>query len=260
MMKKILGILVCMLLIVTALSVTGAINVHNSGNIWENNDLDPYQSSPIKSPGIITIKIDAQVTSVYDPNNNLGGAIQVNDSITGKYTYDSGTPDSNPDPNFGVYEYNSSTFGIELEAGGFVFKTDPSNVDFGIGIADGLTQYYNWDLYSVSSINNSQLSNGLLVNEIGWALIDTTGNALSSDALPTTAPVLSDWDQNLLLIYGSSPSNPYDMYMISANVTKVTLSKSKSRDIHFTTHPILIWLLERFPNLYPILKHILRFQ
>ena len=259
MMKKILGILVCTLLIITALSATGAINVHNSGNIWENNDLDPFQSIPTKSPGIITIKIDAQVTSVYDPNNNLGGAIQVNDSITGKYTYDSGTPDSDPDPNIGHYGYNSSTFGIELEAGGFVFETDPSNVDFRISIIDNIS-YTNWDLYSVSSFNNSQLSNGLLVNEIGWALINTTGNALSSDALPNTAPVLSDWDQNLLLIYGSSPSNPYDMYMIGANVTKVTTSKSKSRDIHFTSHPILIWLLERFPNLYPILKHILKFQ
>ena len=71
MMKKIVGILVCMLLIITALSATGAINVHNTGNIWENNDLVSYQSIPTKSPGIITIKIEAQVTSVYDSNNLL---------------------------------------------------------------------------------------------------------------------------------------------------------------------------------------------
>jgi len=258
MMKKIIGILVCTLLIITALSATGATNVHTSVYVNENKDLDPYQSNPTKSPDIITIKIEAQVTSVIDPSNLLEGKILVNDSITGKYTYDSATPDSDPDPHYGVYEYNSSTFGIELEVGGFVFKTNSSDVDFTITIANNFS--YNWDLYTVESNNNSQLSNGLLVNSIAWGLIDTTGNALSSDALPTTAPVLSDWEENILFIYGSSPSNPYDMYFITANVTKVTKSKSKSRDVYFTTQPILIWLLERFPNLYPILKHILKFQ
>ena len=259
MKMKIIVIFVGMLLIVTALSATGAINVHTSVYVRENNDLDPYQSNPTKSPDIITIKIEAQVTDVQDPNNLLEGKIQVNDSITGKYNYDSGTPDSEPDPTIGVYNYNSSTFGIELEVGGFVFKTNSSDVDFTITIANNFS--YNWDLYTVESNNNSQLSNGLLVNSIAWGLIDTTGNALSSDALPTTAPVLSDWEENILFIYGSSPSNPYEIYLISGNITKVTLlSKGKSRDVSFTTHPILIWLFERFPNLIPILKHILTFQ
>ena len=226
-----------------------------------NNDLDPFQSIPTKSPGIITIKIEAQVTTIHDPNNLLGGAIQVNDSITGKYNYDSATPDSDPDPNIGEYKYNSSTYGIELEAGGFVFKTNTSNVDFRILIYNDYFLYaYNLDLYGVQSSNNSQLSNGLIVDDITWVLLDNTSNVLSSDALPTTAPVLSDWTVNALLIQGSSPSNPFDMYFITANVTKVTKSRSKTRDIHFIMHPILIWLLERFPNLYPMLKQILRFQ
>ena len=257
MKMKIIVIFVCMLMIVTALSVTGSTNVQFSGYVMENNDSEPYQSNPIKSPGIINIKIDAQVVYILDPSNLLGGAIQVNDTITGKYNYDSGTPDSEPDPSMGRYEYNTSTFGIKLEAGGFIFETDPSNVDFRISIIDNLS-YLNWDMYSVISSNNSQLSNGVLVDGIEWALINSTGNAISSDALPTTAPVLSEWDQNLFYIYGSSPSNPYDIYLIGANVTMVTKSRSKTRDVHFTTHPILNWLLERFPNLYPILKHILR--
>jgi len=259
MIKKILGILVCTLLVITALSATGATNVRNSGNICENKNLEPYKSKPTKSPGIINIKIDAQVAYIFDPSNLLGGAIQVNDTMTGKYNYDSGTPDSEPDPSIGIYKYNTSTFGIKLEAGGFVFETDPNNVDYRISITNNLS-YTNWDMYSVSSINNSQLSNGLLVTEIGWALLNTTGNAISSDDLPTTAPVLSDWDQNIFLIFGSSPSDPYDIYLIGVNVTKVTKSRSKTRDIQITTHPILIWLLERFPNLSPILKYMLRFQ
>ena len=259
MMKKILGILVCTLLIITALSATGSTNVHNSGYVKENKDLELYQSNPTKSPDIITIKIEAQVTGVQDPNNLLEGKILVNDSITGKYNYDSGTTDSDPDPNLGEYKYNSSTFGIELEAGGFVFKTNPNNVNYSIILYNDYSFYTEtWDIYGVGSSNNSQLSNGVSVSSIIWLLIDNTSNALSSDALPTTAPVLSDWTANQIMIQGYSP--PYDFFTITANVTKVTKSKSKTRDIHFITHPILIWLLERFPNLYPILKHILRYQ
>jgi hypothetical protein len=259
MKMKTVVIFVCMLLIITALSATGATNFHNSVYIRENNDLDPFQSIPTKSPGVITIKIDAQITGVQDTNNLLEGKIKVNDSITGKYTYDSGTPDSNSDPHVGVYKYNSSTYGIKLEAGGFVFETNSSDVDFGISIADNFSYYYNWDLFTLESNNNSELSNGLLVIYIGWGLIDTTGNALSSDALPTTAPVLSDWEENILIIMGSSSSYPYDSYFIMANVTKVTKSRSKARDVHFSTQPILIWLFERFPNLVPILKQLLEF-
>ncbi len=260
MKRKIIVIFIGMLLIVTALSTTGAINIHITGYVKENNDSDFFQSIPTKSSGTINIKIEAQVTNVTDPHNLLGGAIQVNDSITGKYTYESGTSDSEPDPNVGLYEYNSSTFGIELKAGGFVFKTNSSDVVFSIIIYNDFIYYYNYDIYGVQSNNNSQLSNGILVDIIAWVLLDTTGNALSSDALPTTAPVMSNWTYNVLNIQGCSPSNPFDMYLITANVTKATKSKSKTRDIHFTTHPILIWLLERFPNLYPILKHILKFQ
>jgi hypothetical protein len=44
-----------------------------------------------------------------------------------------------------------------------------------------------------------------------------------SDALPTTAPVLSDWQSTFgLTITGSDPQNPSATYMIRAVVTKVT--------------------------------------
>jgi hypothetical protein len=254
MMKKIVGILVCMLLIITTLSATGATNVQTLRHVTEKNDLNPYQNTPTKSPGIINIKIVGKITKVLDPQNLLEGVIQVNDSITGKYTYDSGEPDSDPDPHKGEYEYNSPTFGIELEAGGLVFKTNPNDVDFSITILNNY--YYNWDHYSLSSNNNLQLSNGLFIYYIIWQLIDQTGNVFSNDALPTTAPVLSDWSENTIYIDGYNPSI-YDTYHIKAEVTKVTLSRSKARDDYFTTQPILIWLFERFPNLFPILQHLL---
>jgi hypothetical protein len=259
-MKKIIGIFVCMLLIVTALSVTGATNVQTLRNFWENNDLErnpiTYPKAPSDSNGDIAIAIVAEVTGVYDPYNLLGGAINVGDKIKGKYIFDSTTPDSYPGYQFlGMYEHYSPPYGIELKCGGFVFKTDPNNVDFGIIIFNDFYYYYG-DAYAPFSANNLDLPNGLKVDFIGWALSDPTGNALSSDALPTTAPVLSDWSQNELFIDGHAPSS-YDPYSIEATVTKVTLSRSIARDVDFSMQPILYWLFDQFPNLFPILRQIL---
>ncbi len=58
------------------------------------------------------------------------------------------------------------------------------------------------DDYFVSSYLNLYLHNGVNVEDFFWHLNDSTGTALSSDDLPTTAPVLSDWDDNRLYISG----------------------------------------------------------
>jgi hypothetical protein len=258
MKKKIIGILVCILLIVTALSATGVINVQTTQNMKENNDLEPNLSTPVNSPGVITIKIVAQVYFIHDPNNLLGGAIQVDDTITGKYTYNSRTPDSNPDPHWGEYRYTSSTFGIEINAGGLDFKTNPSDVDFLMGIGND-TQWSDdyVDYYGLASRNNLQLSNGMLVYEIYWILIDDTCTALTSDALPTTAPVLSDWIQPYgLYMSGWDPSDPGKQYVIQANVTKVT--RSRARDVQSSMQPILTWLFEHFANIFLILQQLIK--
>lgn len=259
MKKKIVGIFVLALLIATALTATGTMNFQTSWLVKENNYSQPNQNAPANSPSLITIKIVAKVKHVYDPNNLLGGAIKVNDTIKGKYTYDSNVTDSEPDPTIGYYEYNSSNFGIEFKTGRLVFETDQSNVIGLIYIGNNCSEYYNnQDLYVLVSYNNLQLSEGIEVNVIGWRLDDLTGNALSSDALPTTAPVLSDWTQSAigLIIWGRNTSNPDDRYEIFANVTKAT--KSRARDVHFNMPPIIIWLLERFQNMFPILRHLMK--
>jgi hypothetical protein len=257
MKKKIIGFLVCMLLIVTALSATGITNFQTKQFVKENKDLEYNLVTLADSPGIITIKIVAKIKDVHDPHTLLGGTIQIDDTITGKYIYDSGTPDSDLDPNFGLFEHTSSTFGIELKAGGFVFKTNQSNVDFQFIIGNNVNfYYYNQDIYIMASYNNLPLSNGIEVETIGWRLDDTTATALSSDDLPTTAPVLSNWTQNLgLIIWGRDPSDPYKTYELLADVTKAT--KGRTSDVFFTSQPILTWLLEHFSNLFSITQLLL---
>jgi hypothetical protein len=251
MMKKIVGILVCMLLIFTALSATGSTNVQTSGYVNKNNDFKPYLITPANSPDIIAINFVIEVTDVDDQFNLLNGAIQVGDKIRGKYNYDTGTPDSNPSPQIGEYEHTSSTFGIKLEAGGLVFKTNPNDVEFSIAVYDN---YPHGDSYGVLSKKNLQLSNGIQVRYIIMRLEDPTGFALSSDALPTTVPVISDWTNNNFTIDGFNPSDPGKYFLIEAKVIRASLSRNKTRDISYTMQPVLIWLLERFPLLEKLLS------
>ncbi|MFZ0034905.1 MAG: hypothetical protein WAK60_07970 [Sedimentisphaerales bacterium] len=140
----------------------------------------------------ITIQIEAVVDSVQDHGNYLEGQINPGDVITGWYTYESTTPDSNPtNPIVGDYYHYSPPSGVSLTVGSFEFKTDPTNIYFHIGVENH--EPSGNDSYWFSSNNNVPLSNGTLVDGITWQLDDPTGNALSSDALPTTAPFLEDW-------------------------------------------------------------------
>lgn len=257
MRKKIIGMVICTLMITTVLPMAGAANV---------------QSPNMLASGFIGIKLVAKVYSVDDPNNLLGGAIKVNDTITGKYVYDPGIPDSNPNPSHGIYQFTSSTCRFEVKAGGFDFKTNPSDVAFNIDTFDNYIT--GWDEISVLSTNNLQLSNGMLVTVIQWDLVDGNGTAIDSDALPTTAPVLEDWpSSNVLFLIGKNPSDPTKIYGILAHVTRATKSiaidgentQSNLAALTSTTHFfydhlfLQTWerLLERFSQRGPILRHLL---
>jgi len=268
MKKKMIGILCCMLMIVATLPVTGTLTVQPSKNGTENTQSEPLQSTPA-SPGFIGIKIVAKVTSVDDPNNLLGGVIQENDTMTGKYVYDPGIPDADPNPAKGHYSFTSSSCKFEVVADGLTFKNNPSNMDLSIWILNNF--YGNTDEYQVLSLNNLQLDNGMLVTVIQWFLEDLNGTALDSDALPTTAPALVDWEQNGLIILGKDPGDPAKLYGIYAKVTSATKSSevdvdeannggfSETMPFQYNQPLMHFWmkLLERFPSAFPILRHLM---
>ena len=156
-------------------------------------------SAPPARATSITIEITAEVDSVYDPSGYLEGNISAGDIITGTYTYESSTADSSPlDPTQGNYWHYDPPAGISLSVGGFDFQTDPAGVEFCVAITNN--DLSGQDFYLIYSQNNLPLSNGTLVESIWWQLNDNTGSALSSDALPTTVPILDQWQDNLLLL------------------------------------------------------------
>jgi hypothetical protein len=157
---------------------------------------------------LITIEIEAVVDFVEDDGNYLEGKIKPGDIISGFYVYESTTPDSSPlDPVQGNYWNYAPPAGIALTVDGFNFMTDPFNIEFRVVIRNN-TPSGN-DIYGVESFNNLPLSNGTLVGGILWSMRDGTGSALSSDALPTTAPALDDWQDNILNFGGGTRASGY---------------------------------------------------
>jgi len=172
----------------------------------------------------IKIGFTGQVDYVGDSYNLLGNSVHQGDAITGFYIYDSATLDSEPSIYDGVYEYKSTPYGILLTIGGLTFQTDLTNVDFVISVENN---YYGelHDYYGVTSYNNLQLNNGVSIDRLHWQLDDYPGNALSSDALPTIPPDLSQWQYNDLSISGGMypfpPSGEKTLFGISGHITSV---------------------------------------
>ncbi|MDO8302447.1 MAG: hypothetical protein Q7T18_04305 [Sedimentisphaerales bacterium] len=139
----------------------------------------------------ITIAISGYVTSVNDMYSNLDGKINVGDSITGTYTFDTAISE------LSVYNYYALPAGVSLDIGTFHFQTDPANVWVTLGVINNDSAGEDW--YSVYSHNNLPLSDGTRVVDIVFGLRDPTGTALSSDAFPLIAPDLSKWGNALTI-------------------------------------------------------------
>ena len=159
---------------------------------------------------LITITLSATVD--YVDGGSLFG-ITAGSTVTGSYTYESTTSDTNPFTTVGDYWHYATPAGISLTVGGFQFKTDPTNVNFLVSIGN---DYPPDDNYLVRSYNNLPLSNDASIGIIDWWLRDNTGTALTSTALPVIEPILNQWQINQLDMY-------CDNSLIRSHVTNVTL-------------------------------------
>jgi hypothetical protein len=173
---------------------------------------------PSADAALITIDITATVDSVTDdgPGDGwLDGLISPGSIITGSYTYESSTADSNPSSTVGHYWHYATPAGISLSVSGLDFTTDPANVQFLVGVVNDGTSGGLHDSYWIYSYNNLSLSNGPSVDAVIWALEDPTASALSTDALPTSPPVLDDWQS----VLGLRLEGEKGGYFVDATVT-----------------------------------------
>ena len=180
-----------------------------------------FVAAAITHADIIQIAIEARVSQVYDPANLLEDNIAPDDFITGTYTYNSDTPDTNPSNSEGEYWYYSAPYGINLLGGGFVFQTDILNTEFKIGIGNNYG-FNEEDLYVLQSFNNSPLSNGVGIDHISWQLDDSSGQAISSDTLPLLPPNPEDWNPASNLYIRSEKIDNYS-FEITGHVESAVL-------------------------------------
>jgi hypothetical protein len=164
---------------------------------------------------IVTIYLNAEVTFVDDIGDLLEGRVDVGDTITGSYTYNSDTLDSNPLNTVGEYQHFNPPSGISFSVGGFIFKTDPDNVDFLMTILDN---HNGEDRYSFINYNNLPLSSGVEVDIVSWGLYDDSSTALSSVSLPTVPPSLEDWEKNYLHITFGYKGSAYILAQVTSAV------------------------------------------
>jgi hypothetical protein len=154
-------------------------------------------AAPVLAATDVTIEFTATVATVDDSGGVLGGAISPGDTLTGTYTYDLDTPDTNSAPYVGDYRHAAAPYGMQVFAGGLEFATDPSNVDFLVELVNDHPTSTPPDSYVLHSYNNLPLPDGAEVDHISWTLVSESATAIDGTSLPATPPVLSDWDQQL---------------------------------------------------------------
>lgn len=174
----------------------------------------------------VTLQFDGTVTSVYDPQSALGGAVTVGGSITALTTYDTSAP---ADPGTGAevdgYTQDAEFNWLRAWCGGLAFQTPREDYTytghfFRVEICDG---YNGSDTYRV--IDN--YAPGIAAALPDWfslslQLNDTSATALSSTALPSAAPNLAEWTSARLSIMAGL-DNDAKYYEFYADITSVTL-------------------------------------
>lgn len=155
-------------------------------------------SAPLAQAVPVTIEIRGNITAIGGYTEAIPDTIYAGVTFTGTYIYNSSAVDSGDG-----HHLHNSPYGISLSLGGYEFKTVPTHVgkfDMWIINDDPVNGLH--DYYLVRSYKNVSTPSVDFAFSIEWNLWDSTYDALSSSDLPVTAPVLTDWDHNVLKISG----------------------------------------------------------
>jgi opacity protein-like surface antigen len=112
--------------------------------------------------------------------------------FTGCYTFNLSAPNEGSISSVGDYWYHSAPYGVSVQIGSHVFKTDPAAVEFLVELVND--HYSGFDNYVFHSYRNLPVDGGN-IEMISWQLDDPTHSALSSTALSPVPPDLSKWQQ-----------------------------------------------------------------
>ena len=157
----------------------------------------------------VTVRISGEIIDMVDASGLFRNKVSIGDAVTGEYTYNFLTPDSDDNPIVGDYPHFTSPYGVVVQMGKVIFRTDPNNVNYLIELVNEPTE----DFFVFHSYNNLALSKKILApTEFTWQLNDPSGQALSSDSMQDApkAPDLSKWEQPSGLIIQGKCSLKHD--------------------------------------------------
>lgn len=138
------------------------------------------------------VRVVGRLDSVLDTTGALNGLVQTGDPVVFTYAYDDTGVDTDPDPQGGVYRFSAPDFLVEVDVGTLSFETGPTAwVELYLRTG-GFAQYHARSALTVVRRGPALLDRPAAL----FILQDITGQALSSVALPSTPPVLSDWPPN----------------------------------------------------------------
>jgi len=158
----------------------------------------------------ITFGFKGKITDLEDPNGIVSG-IQVGDAYEGSVTFDSLTPDVNPDTAIGSYRFIE----LEMRFGAISFVSDPPLHNSDIIFVNN-NQFPDKDAFGIQSFTLKQQTGPNLPPFITLLLdlIDNEGTVFSDTALPTTPPAFGEFEdtfmffilQNSVIIEGNVES------------------------------------------------------
>ncbi len=140
----------------------------------------------------ITVAFDGVISSQGSFVDD-SGTFAPGDPISGFWTFDSATPDGDPAPSRGEYAQSGAP-AFQIDIGAHTFNANTATVqilnDHALGIGT-------IDAYDVLSAPASSTLPGLVVQQMQITLRDTAAplDAVTSDALPLTAPDPGSFDQ-----------------------------------------------------------------
>jgi hypothetical protein len=83
----------------------------------------------------------------------LDGSVQSGSRLTGTYTFDPDTADSNKDPTVGDYQHRAAGYGLLIKIGKYEFKTDPAKVHFLVEVV-ARPERHNYLLRSYNNVSS----------------------------------------------------------------------------------------------------------
>jgi hypothetical protein len=208
-------------------------DIHVSGTTYNgsyytlNAKIDMIQMVGDLCPGNdsnqVSFSVNATVREVWDYDNVLGYNINVGDAITGTYTFNKNTPDTDPSSNFGRYEHvpGSGSYGFDITIANTNLKTNTMMDMFAIMIGDG----QGWSDFYAAEQFGTQLPfiNDSVVDSMGVFLDDPDGKLVMSTALSNQPPTLSTSGFRDFHIGGMRNSGTYRSYFsIVADLNSIT--------------------------------------